>query len=184
MVKIAMGDCARLLARTAFGPLCALVSTCVLDIGQYQCTCTAHPTADTRLERGAEESRTPSTTTTGNGRQAFAVVRNDVVHNSELGSYSPTILFAFRPRHASAERNFLFSGHRKVACARGGRSCPVSPSAASSGNGESRGSRQVLGPTSATRSDAAKGGAAGIFAGACARCNRCRGRRWDRCRKA
>ena len=144
----------------------------------------AHPTADTRLERGAEESRTPSTTTTGNGRQAFAVVRNDVVHNSELGSYSPTILFAFRPRHASAERNFLFWGHRKVACARGGRSCPVSPSAASSGNGESRGSRQVLGPTSATRSDAAEGGAAGIFAGACARCNRCRGRRWDRCRKA
>ena len=62
--------------------------------------------------------------------------------------------------------------------------CPVWPSAASSGDEESRGSRQVLGPTCAGKSDAAKGGAAGIFAGACARCNRCRGRRWDRSRKA
>ena len=51
------------------------------------------------------------------------------------------------------------------------RSCPVWPSAASSGDEESRGSRQVLGPTCAGKSDAAKGGAAGIFAGACARCS-------------
>ena len=173
-----------MLVQTALGPLCALVSTCVLDIGQYQCTCTAHPTADTRLERGAEESRTPPTTTTGNGRQAFAVVRNDVGHISELRSYSPTISLAFRPRHASADRNFLLSGHRKVASACGDRSFPVWLSAASSGDEESRRSRQVPGPTCAGKSDAAKGGAAGIFAGACARCNRCRGRRWDRSRKA
>ena len=161
-----------------------MVSTCVLDIGRDVKPCTAHRTAGTRLERGAEESRTPSTTTTGNGRQAFAVVRNDVVHNSELGSYSPTILFAFRPRYASAEQNFLFSGHRIVARACGDRFCPVWLSAASSGDEESRRSRQVPGPTCAGKSDAAKGGAAGISAGACARCNRCRGRRWDRWRKA
>ena len=154
-----------------------MVSTCVLDIGQDVKPCTAHPTAGTRLERGAEESRTPSTTTTGNGRQAFAIVRNDVVHISELRSYSPTISFAFRPRHPSAERNFLFSGHRKVASACGDRYCPVSPSAASSGDEESRRNRQVPGPTCAGKSDAAKGGVAGISAGACARCNRCRGRR-------
>ena len=168
---------ARLLVQTALGPLCALVSTCVIDIGQDVRPCTAHRTAGTRLDPGAEESRTPSTDTTGNSRQAGVVVRHDVVHNSELGSYSPTLLFAFRPRHASAERNFLFSGHREVASACGDRSCPVWRSAASCGDGESRGSRQVRGPTCAARSDAAKGGAAGISAGACARCNRCRGRR-------
>ena len=158
--------------------------TCVPRLGQRVKVCTAHPTAGTRLDPGAEESRTPSTDTTGNSRQAGVVVRHDVGHNSELRSYSPTLLFAFRPRHASAERNFLLSGHRKVASACGDRYCPVSPSAASSGDEESRGSRQVPGPTCAGKSDAAKGSAAGIFAVACARCNWCRGRRWDRSRKA
>ena len=161
----------------ALGPLCALISTCVLMLGQYVKPYTTHPTAGTRLERGAEESRTPSTDTTGNSRQAFAVVRNDGVHNSEIGSYSPTIFLALRPWNASAERNFLLCGHRKVVGARGSRSCRFSPSAASSGDEESRRNRQVPGPTCAGESDAAKGHAAQISAGACARCNRCRGRR-------
>ena len=116
---------ARLLVQTALGPLCALISTCVPDIGQRVKVLTTHPAADTRLDPGAEESRMPSTDTTGNSRQAGVVVRHDVGHNSELESYSPTLLFAFRPRHASADRNFLFFGHHKVASACGDRSCPV-----------------------------------------------------------
>ena len=78
--------------------------TCVLTLGQRGKPYTTHPTAGTRLEPGSGESRTPSTDTTGNSRQACAVVRNDGVHNSEIGSYSPTPFLAVWPPHASAER--------------------------------------------------------------------------------
>ena len=40
--------------------------TCVPRLGQRVKVCTAHPTAGTRLDPRAEESRTPSTDTTGN----------------------------------------------------------------------------------------------------------------------
>ena len=120
---------------------------CVLTLGQRVKPCKTHPTAGARLGSGAEESRTPSTDTTGSSRQAGVVVRHDVAHNSKIGSYSPAPFLAVWPPACLGRTHCLPHGCRKVVGARGHRSCPFSPTAASCGGGESRGNRQVTRPT-------------------------------------